>query len=114
MLTVIRGMDQLLPGIIEALVGALIIHMANLRLKERDVLLRLTPEKVWTKELGWQSWENLAVSLERIRLGYYSLEIRPVNDLTPRFFEYVPYLDIEGEELKRWVQQFARTSNSYM
>ncbi|WP_324672846.1 hypothetical protein [Hymenobacter sp. GOD-10R] len=107
-------MDQLLPSILEALLGALVIHMASLRLKESDVLLRLTPEKVWTKELGWQSWEDLAVSLERVRLGYYSIEIRRLHDLTPRFFEYVPYLDIEGKELASWVQQFARASNPFM
>jgi dipeptide/tripeptide permease len=37
-------------------IGAVIIHLGRIRLQEKDVLLRLTIDRVWTKELGWRRW----------------------------------------------------------
>lgn len=80
----------------------------RLKLKEKDVLLRLMPTQIWTKEFGWQPWKGLLVKLEDSRQGC-SLEIRRPNTFTPRFFEYVSVLTIRETELLNWVKRFAPT-----
>lgn len=91
-------------GLIFVLVAAIILHRARLRLKEQDVLLRLTLDKVWTKEFGWQPWEKLVVSLEYGKQGYI-LEMHKPDKFTPRFYENVSTLNIDADELKKWIKR---------
>ena len=42
-----------IAGAIVVFVGAVIVHIGRLQLQEPDVLLRLSADRLWTKELGW-------------------------------------------------------------
>ena len=97
--------DSFMPSII-VLLGAVRAYTGNLRVREKDVLLRFTPQEIWTKEFGWQAWSNLEVVLEEAGQGY-TIEIRRTGHYTPRFLEYVSNLTIDAHELKKWIQQFA-------
>jgi hypothetical protein len=105
-LAVCRDLAYLFPGAAIVLLGAVLVHVARLRLLENDVLLRLTPDKVWTKELGWQPWDRLVIDLATNRQSS-SLEIRRPNEFTPRFWENVAHLDISLAELRQWVARYA-------
>lgn len=93
------------------LIGAVIVHIARLRLKESDTLLILTPDRIWTKELGWQAWGNLLVILHETG-GMDTLEIRRPEDFTPRFFERVSTLNIHAHELRQWIKRFSIQKSS--
>ena len=105
-LAVCRDLDYLFPGAAIVLLGSLMAHVARLRLLENDVLLRLTPDKIWTKEFGWQPWERLVIDLD-INRRSSRLEIRRPNEFTPRFWENVAHLDISPAELRQWVARYA-------
>ena len=107
LLLLLHGNNALL-GWASLVFGAIMVLVNRLKLKEKDVLLRLMPTQIWTKEFGWQPWEGLLVKLEDSRQGY-SLEIRRPNTFTPRFFEYVSVLTISETELLNWVKRFATT-----
>ena len=75
-----------------------------MRLQENDVLLRMTPEMVWTKEFGWQPWGKLEIKLkDNGKYGGLVLEIHKPDEFTPRFLEYIGTLDIDEEELRDWL-----------
>jgi hypothetical protein len=103
---------QALPGLPIAFVGAVLVHVSRLPLLEPDVLLRLTATRIWTKELGWQSWAAVLVYLERnSRTNSDShLVIHRPSEATSRFFENIAMLDIEKSELKQWLAQYARSA----
>ncbi|GAB2791726.1 hypothetical protein GCM10027175_33050 [Hymenobacter latericoloratus] len=100
------ALSPTIAGLILLLAGAVTVHIASLRLRESDVLLRLTPERIWTKEFGWQPWKKLVVNLESDRNGY-TLEIHRPSSFTPRFYARVSTLTITAKELKAWAMQFA-------
>lgn len=106
--------SEALPGLPVAFVGAVLVHISRLPLREPDVLLRLTPTRVWTKELGWQEWGKVLVFVERTTErwggGWRSshLVVHRPNEFTPRFFENIAMLDIGEAELRRWLGQYAR------
>jgi hypothetical protein len=84
--------------------GAIIVQISRSRLQAKDVLLRLTPDMVWTKEFGWQPWEKLEVELkDKGKYGGLTLEIHRPNEFTPRFLESIDSLDIDEEELRQWL-----------
>jgi hypothetical protein len=95
-----------IAGLLLMLIGAVIIHVASLRLREHDVLLRLTPKQLWTKEFGWQPWSKLIVSMQYDRNGY-TLEIHKPSDFTPRFYARVSTLTIDKKDLLSWVERYA-------
>jgi hypothetical protein len=105
-LVVCRDLESLFPGAAIILLGAVMAHVARLRLIENDVLLRLTPNKIWTKEFGWQPWGSLVVDLA-INHRESSLEIHWPNEFTPRFREDIAKLDISPAELRQWVERYA-------
>jgi hypothetical protein len=105
-LAVCRDLAYLFPGAAIILAGAVMAHVARLRLVENDVLLRLTPDKIWTKEFGWQPWTNLVIELA-INQRESSLEIHWPNEFTPRFRENIAHLDISPAELRQWVARYA-------
>ncbi|MBF9224179.1 hypothetical protein [Hymenobacter ruricola] len=109
-LLIIASSKQALPGVLFLIFGTIMALVNRLKLKEKDVLLRLTPEQIWTKEFGWQPWGSLLVKLENSRQGY-SLEIRRPTDFTPRFHEYVSALTISEHELQDWVKRFAAATD---
>jgi hypothetical protein len=96
----------ILVGVVAVFAGMIFIQMARLRLQENDIILRLTPTMVWTKEFGWQPWESLLFILENTRKDC-TLEIRRPTDFTPRFFEWVGTLTISKSELSQWIKRFA-------
>ncbi|MGI4865257.1 MAG: hypothetical protein ACRYFZ_15150 [Janthinobacterium lividum] len=98
--------NKLPLGAAVTLFGAVMVHVARLRLVESDVLLRLTPDKIWTKEFGWQPWGSLVVDLD-INHRESSLEIHRPNEFTPRFREDIAKLDISPAELRHWVTRYA-------
>jgi hypothetical protein len=97
----------ILAGVVAVFAGVIFIQMARLRLEERDTILRLTPKMVWTKEFGWQPWENLLFILEYTSKDC-TIEIRRPTDFTPRFFEWVGTLTIDKSELSHWIKRFAK------
>ncbi|QDA59583.1 hypothetical protein [Hymenobacter jejuensis] len=100
--------ERIILGIAVFVFGALLMHVGRLRLRENDVLLRLTPEAIWTKEFGWQPWNKMVVELDRTQRAFTAtLEIHRPNDATPRFFEYVSHLTISENELRQWLERFA-------
>jgi hypothetical protein len=105
-LAICRDLAYLFPGAAIALLGALIAHVARLRLVENDVLLRLTPDRIWTKEFGWQPWGKLVIDLD-INHRESSLEIHWPNEFIPRFREDIAKLDISPAELRQWVERYA-------
>jgi hypothetical protein len=108
-LVVCHDLAYLFPGAAIILAGALIAHVARLRLVENDVLLRLTPDRIWTKEFGWQPWNNLVIELD-INQRESSLEIHRPTEFTPRFRENIAHLDISPAELRRWVARHAENN----
>ena len=97
-------------GLLVAFVGAVLMHISRLPLLEKDVLLRLTPTGVWTKELGWQRWEQVRAYLENgSRSGPPNiLIIHRLHEVTPRFFEYIGALDVDRKEVQYWLDRHAR------
>lgn len=92
--------------------GAVATQVARLPLLEPDALLRLTPQGVWTKELGWRAWNEVVVTLERNdrSRGWnaHVLHIHLPAEFIPRFIEGVGMLDISEVELRHWLNRYAR------
>ena len=97
-------------GAIVVFVGAVVVHIARLQLQETDVLLRLSADRVWTKELGWRKWSDVEIRLYKRQTrssgeitGPGQLEIRLPNDANRRFIESIGNLDISQSELEQWL-----------
>lgn len=99
-----------IAGCVIVFVGAVIAHVCRLPLQEADVLLRLTADRVWTKELGWRKWTEVETRLYKrtARTGQMAgpgqLEIRLPHDANCRFIESIGSLDIDFAELERWLR----------
>ncbi|RTQ44964.1 hypothetical protein EJV47_26715 [Hymenobacter gummosus] len=89
--------------------GAILIQLGRLRLREPDVLLRLTKDRVWTKELGWRRWEEVEVRIYRSQRHGGSdvgqVEIALPSNPGWRFIEDVSGLDISWNELLIWLRR---------
>lgn len=102
-----------IAGCIIVFVGAVIAHICRLPLQESDVLLRLTADRVWTKELGWRRWTEVETRLYKRPAkpgqlaGPGQLEIRLPHDANRRFIESIGTLDIDLAELEWWLRPAA-------